>query len=214
MLLVSVQSNLNPYITSAFQQHGLLPAVSIVATVLGGSCQLAIAKIVDIWGRDTGFMVLLLLNIVGGIMKATCQNVETYAAAHTIYWVGHVGLLYVISIMLADMTTLRNRMLIIGINGTPTIATTFAGPKIAELFYTNVNFRWAFGAFAIILVAFCIPVIVVMLWHSRKADKAGLIQKRKSGRTWYQSIWHYVIELDRESPLFLASAPCLYVAHG
>ena len=136
-------------------------------------------------------------------MKATCKNVQTYAAAHTIYWVGHIGLLYVIDIMLADMTTLRNRMLIIGINGTPTIATTFAGPRIAELFYENVNFRWAFGAFAIILVGFCIPVIVVMLWHSRKADKAGLVEKRNSGRTWWQSIWYYVVELDRESPLLL-----------
>ncbi|MBE3049625.1 hypothetical protein IMZ48_45450, partial [Candidatus Bathyarchaeota archaeon] len=95
MLLVAVQGNLNPYITSAFGQHALLPAVNIIATVLGGTCQLAIAKIIDIWGRSTGFLFLLLLNVIGNIVKATCKDVETYTAGHTLYWVGHIGLLYV-----------------------------------------------------------------------------------------------------------------------
>ncbi|SPO04706.1 related to transporter (major facilitator superfamily) [Cephalotrichum gorgonifer] len=196
MLLVSIQGNLNPYITSEFDLHGLSPVINIVSDILGGTSSLAIAKIVDIWGRTTGFMCLLLLNVIGNIIKATCQSIEAYAAGHTLYWVGHLGILYIITIMLSDMTSLKNRMLIIGINGTPNIAATFAGPKIAELFYENVNFRWAFGAFTIILVGFCIPVVLVMLWHQRKAEKAGLVQKTDSGRTWYQSIWHYVVELD------------------
>lgn len=102
--------------------------------------------------------------------------------------------------MLADMTTLKNRMIIIGINNTPNIATTFAGPKIAELFYNNLNFRWAFGAFAIMLVGVCLPVMVMMLLLQRKADKAGLLQKTESGRTWVQSIWYYTVQFDGTSP--------------
>lgn len=196
MLLVAIQTNLNPYITSEFQQHSLLPVVNIIATVLGGTCQLAIAKIVDIWGRATGFLFLLLLNVIGNIVKATCKDVVSYTAGHTIYWVGHIGLLYVVDILLADMTTLKNRMIIFGINGTPTIATTFAGPAIAELFYTEANFRWAFGAFTIILVGICAPVTVVLLWHQRKAERLGLMEKTASGRTWYQSTKHYLIEID------------------
>lgn len=196
MLLVAVQTNLNPYITSAFGQHSLLPAVNIIATVLGGTCILAIAKIVDIWGRSTGFLFLLLLNVIGNIVKATCKDVVTYTAGQTIYWVGHIGLLYIVDILLADMTTLKNRMLIFGINETPNIATTFAGPVIAELFYSESNFRWAFGAFTIILVGFCTPVAVVLLWHQRKAERLNLVEKTSSGRMWYQSIWHYLIEID------------------
>lgn len=195
-LLMSIQSNLNPYITSSFEEHGLTPTVSIAATILSGVLQMPIAKILDVWGRVEGFMVLIFINVLGNIIKCTCQNMFAYAAGHTIYWAGHIGLLYVIDIMLADMTTLRNRIIIYGLNGTPLIATTFAGPKIAELFYEQVNFRWAFGAFIIILVAFCIPVIMVLLWHRRKAYKQGLLVKESSGRTWYQSIWYYIIQLD------------------
>ncbi|KEZ43292.1 Siderophore iron transporter mirb [Scedosporium apiospermum] len=195
-LLVDVQGNLNPYVTSSFNEHGLTPTVNIVASVIGATCSLTIAKIIDVWGRVEGFVVLLAINLLGNILKAVCKNMYTYAAGHTLYWVGHIGLLYVIDIMLADMTTLRNRIIIYGLNGTPTIATTFAGPKIAELFYNEVNFRWAFGAFAIILVGFCIPVITVLLWHKRKAINSGLILKESSGRTTIQSIWYYVIQFD------------------
>lgn len=105
-------------------------------------------------------------------------------------------MIYVIDVMLADCTTLKNRMLISTINGTPTIASTFAGPRIADLFFTHHNFRWAFGAFAIMLVGICIPVVAVMLFMQRKAFHAGLLTKEKSNRTIVQSIWHYFLEFD------------------
>lgn len=73
---LQVQSNLNPYVTSAFGRHGLLGTTSIVSTILGGVLKLTIAKIVDIWGRVEGFLVTLLLITIGLIMKSLCQNVS------------------------------------------------------------------------------------------------------------------------------------------
>ncbi|KAL5365589.1 major facilitator superfamily domain-containing protein [Aspergillus floccosus] len=195
-LLVSVQGALNPYITSAFHKHGLLTAVSVVATIAGGSSTLTLAKIIDIWGRLEGFACMVLLVVIGLIMKATCKNMETYVAAHTLYWVGHLNLNYCIDIMLADMTTLRNRMLVLGIIGTPNIASIFAGPKIADLFYANLNFRWAFGAFAIILVGVCLPVMLILLFLQIKAERAGQLQKERSGRNALQSIRYYFLQFD------------------
>ncbi|KAI0377944.1 MFS general substrate transporter [Hypomontagnella monticulosa] len=196
MLLQSVQANLVPYVTSAFNKHGLLATTGIVATIIGGVCRLTIAKIIDIWGRCEGFIFMVVLVVIGMIMKATCVNVEMYAAAHTLYWVGHLGMQYVIDIMLADTTTLKNRMIMFGINSTPTIATTFAGPKIADLFYTNVNFRWAFGAFSIILVVFCAPVAVIFILSKRKAVRLGVYPSRVKSRTAWESVKHYFIEFD------------------
>ena len=205
-VLVSVQSSLSPYVTSAFQSHGLLTSVSIVSTILSGCTRLTLAKIIDIWGRVMGFVFMLLIVVIGMIMKATCQNIETYFGAHTLYWTGHIGMMYVVDVMLSDMTTLKNRMIMFGINGTPTIASTFAGPKIANLFYDNLNFRWAFGSFAIIIAGVSLPVALNMMIMERKAAKIGVLQKEKSGRTWYQSILHYTIELDSNYiPLPLSS---------
>ncbi|KAK1638528.1 major facilitator superfamily transporter [Colletotrichum phormii] len=195
-LLQSVQSNLTPYVTSAFGQHGLLATTSIVSTILGGVSTLTIAKIIDIRGRAEGFAGMVFLVTIGMIMKATCQNVETYAAAQTIFWVGHLGLIYIITIVLSDMTSLRNRMTMIALNGTPTIATTFAGPEIAQLFYDKVNFRWAFGAFAIILIGFSVPVAVIFFFSEVKAKKTGLIPPKQKTRSTWESTKHYFIEFD------------------
>ncbi|WYZ42482.1 hypothetical protein EsH8_VI_000181 [Colletotrichum jinshuiense] len=196
LLLQSVQGSLNAFVTSSFQKHGLLNIVSIFATILSGCCQLVIAKVIDIWGRSEGFFIMILFSIVGMIMKATCQNMETYVAAHTLYYVGHFGMMFVIDVMLADMTSLRNRMIMFGINGTPTIAVTFAGPKIADLFYTNLNFRWAFGAFGIILVGISVPAVVTMFLMQRKAEKAGMLEKLKSDRTPLQGFLYHLIQFD------------------
>jgi MFS family permease len=200
MLLQSVQSNLIPYVTSSFAQHGLLATTGIVAAVLGGVSKLAIAKIIDIWGRVEGLAAMLFLIVIGMIMKATCQNVEMYAAAHTLYWVGHLGLTYIIDVVLADMTTLKNRAIMFGVNAFPTVATTFAGPAIAELFYERANFRWAFGAFCIILVVFCAPVGIIFFVNRRKSLAMGIAQRPPSGRNAWQSVKHYFIELDGEKP--------------
>lgn len=177
----------------------MLATTSILATIVGGVFSLPIAKVIDIWGRCEGFIGMVALVVLGLILKAVSQNVETYAAAHTIYWAGHIGMSYVINIMLADMTTLKNRLLLFGINSTPTIATVFAGSKIADLFYTYSSFRWAFGAFLIILVVFAIPVALVFIWSKRKALKLGVMQPRVHNRTVWESVKYYVVEFDGES---------------
>lgn len=189
---------LNPYITSSFGAHGLLNVVGIMSTILGGCVPLALAKAIDIFGRIEGYLFSLLVAVAGMIMKATCVNVEMYFAAHVLYWTGHIGLLYIIDVMVSDITTLKNRMIIFGINGTPRIASTFAGPAIAQLFYEKSNFRWAFGAFAIIIVGFSIPALGVMIYMFRKATAMGVITSRRSPvqRAWYQSIWYYFIQFD------------------
>lgn len=105
---------------------------------------------------------MILFIIVGMILKAVCENVETYAAGHTFYWFGHIGLSYIVDVIISDMTSLRNRMIMWGLYMSPRLASTFGGPTIAQLFYEHSTYRWAFGSFCIILVGFSIPVAVVL----------------------------------------------------
>ena len=200
MLQNYIDTGLNPYVTSEFSTHGLLAVGNIMSTALGGCIPLATAKAIDIWGRVEGFLLMLFLSLVGMAMKAACRNVTTYIAAHVLYWTGHIGLNYVIGVMCADMTSLKNRMIIFGINGTPRIAATFAGPVITELFLKNLNFRWAFGVFIILLFVCSIPAMGVMIYMYIKARRAGFAKKTRSGRTLFQSLKHYFIEFDGKQP--------------
>ncbi|KAF1957683.1 siderophore iron transporter-like protein mirB [Byssothecium circinans] len=211
MLQNYIDTALNPYITSSFSRHGLLTVGTVISTALGGCIPLTTAKIIDIWGRVEGFIFMLLIAVVGMIMKAVCQNMETYIAAHVLYWTGHIGIIYVVDVMCADMTSLKNRMIIYGINGTPRIAATFAGPKIATLFYTNLNFRWAFGAFTIILLGCSVPAMSVMIYMYHKARKAGLAKKERSNRNLPQSLAYYFIQFDIFGIILLMFAYCLFM---
>jgi len=83
MLMVNIQYTLNAYVSSSFSQHSLLGAIGVVATIAGGVSSFTIAKIIDIWGRVEGFVLMLVIVVIGMVMKAACKNVETYAAAHT-----------------------------------------------------------------------------------------------------------------------------------
>ncbi|PSN72587.1 MFS general substrate transporter [Corynespora cassiicola Philippines] len=207
----AIDAALNPYITSSFGRHGLLNVSSIMSTALAGCIPLATAKVIDLWGRVEGFAFMLLIALVGMIMKAVCKNVETYIAAHVLYWGGHIGILYVVDVMIADMTSLKNRMIIFGINGTTRIASIFAGPAIADLFLARSNFRWAFGAFAIILTACSLPAMGLMVHMYRKAVANGLARRKKSDRTALQSLWYYVVQFDVLGILLIMFAFCLFL---
>lgn len=196
MLQNYIDGGLNPWVTSEFSSHGLLTVGSVISTALGGCTPLTMAKVIDIWGRVEGFCFMLLVCVCGMVVKAVCTNVQSYIGGHVLYWVGHIGLLYVIDVMCADITSLKNRMIIYGINETPRIAATFAGPELVNIFLTGPGWRWAFGAFIIILVACSVPAMVLMLFMYRKARKAGYAEKQRSGRTMFQSIAYYAIEFD------------------
>ncbi|GJN66742.1 siderophore iron transporter mirB [Purpureocillium lilacinum] len=194
-LFQAVTGGLEPYITSSFGQHGLLSVVSVISSIVGGSSKLAIAKVIDIRGRCEGFIFMIVLIIVGILMKALCKNVETYTAGQTFYWVGHIGLGYIIEVILSDMTTLRNRMFMWGLYMSPRIAGTFGGPPIAELFYKKSTFRWAFGAFIIIITACAVPVVAILLYYEAKAKKLQVLAE-KPKRTAWESVKYYVVEFD------------------
>jgi MFS family permease len=181
-----------------FAAHSLIPAVSIAASILSGVLKLPIAKVIDTWGRPQGFALMTLIATMGMVMMAACTNVETYAAAQVFYSVGTSGFLYVLDVIIADTSSLRNRALAYAFASSPYIATTFAGPAMAEKFLENSSWQWAFGTFAILTPVVAAPVMVILLTNAKKAKNFGVMQRQPSGRTALQSVWHYIIEFDGE----------------
>jgi hypothetical protein len=90
-------------------------------------------------------------------------------------------------------------MIIFTINGTPRIAATFAGPRIAENFWFSPNWRWGYGAFIIIFCGISLPAMILMIVMYRRAKKAGLIKQVSSDRNIFQSLWFYFVQFDSKS---------------
>lgn len=102
------------------------------------------------------------------------------------------------AVLAADATSLKNRGLAFAFTSSPYMITAFAGSKASEAFLKNVNWRWGFGCFAIIVPAVALPLFAMLKLQQRKAEKQGVFVRERSGRTILQSIWHGIKEFDGE----------------
>ncbi|KAI1379297.1 MFS general substrate transporter [Hypoxylon crocopeplum] len=206
----STTSNLTAYVVSGFDQHSLIPVISIVSNAMCAACTMPVAKILNLFDRSKGFLAMAVLATIGLILMATCSNIAIYCAAQVFYNVGFTSLIYTIDVMTADTSTLSHRGLAFAFTSSPYIITAFAGPSAAERFY-DYNWRWAFGCWAIILPLVVLPLFVVLQWNLRKAKKGGKLEQIPSGRTLMQSVWFYIIEFDLLGVVLLAGGLVLFL---
>lgn len=215
----SILYNLMPFVTSDFESHSLLTVINIVANAMTAAVYIPLAKMLDVWGRAEGFLVMTSFATLGLVLMATCNSFSTFCAAQVrvmkrikrrmeltfdfqvFYSIGFGGIIYSVDVITADATSLKNRGLAFAFTSSPYMITAFAGPKAAEGFYENVNWRWGFGCFSIILPCVAAPLFTILKFNLRKAEQQGRILREKSGRTVAQNIWMFVTEFDGKKNL-------------
>ncbi|KAK5996835.1 MFS siderochrome iron transporter 1 [Cladobotryum mycophilum] len=201
---------LNPFVTSSFQRHSLTAAVGIMSSLFGGLSKLPLSKILDTWGRPQGLMLTLTLWVVGFIMMAACNNVETYAAAQVFSSIGAQGVSYCLTIFIADTTSLLNRSLMLAFATSPYIVTTWAGGPMSDSVIKHIGWRWGFGIWAIVTPVVVLPLAGVFLWNHKKARKAGLVPSSSANIT-VAAVKQYCIDVDLFGVLILASGMALFL---
>ncbi|KAK5627871.1 hypothetical protein RRF57_003586 [Xylaria bambusicola] len=202
--------NLMPFVVSEFSSHSLIPTIGIVSNVLSGVLKLPVAKIIDSWGRPQGFASMTLLAALGLALMSLCRDVQTYAAAQVIYQVGISGFTYILEIIVADTSSLKNRSLALGFSSTPYLVTTFIGSAIASYFTEDDLWRWAFGASSLTLVLLSLPLFCILILNMRKAKKLGLLQTSTKQEPWTLRKFHrYLVEFDALGMLLLSAGMTL-----
>lgn len=118
----------NNVIAYAYADFAAAPAIStagILASIIGGVLRLPIAKVLNIWGRAEGFLIFVLVYILGIIVIATCTGPNGYAAGYVLYWIGYDAIYFILDVFVADTSGLRNRAFAFGFVSTPFIASTY-----------------------------------------------------------------------------------------
>ncbi|SPO02037.1 probable transporter (major facilitator superfamily) [Cephalotrichum gorgonifer] len=193
-LRLSILSGLTPYVTSDFESHSLLTVIGIVTEAMTSAVYIPMAKLLDLWGRAEGFLLMVVFSTLGVILMATSHNLAMFCASQVFYSIGFAGIIYTIDIFSADVTTLKNRGLAYAFTSSPYMITAFAGSKAAEGFLEHVTWRWGFGCFAVIIPAVSLPLFGIIKFNLHKAEKRGIILYESSGRTFWQNLWYYGIE--------------------
>ncbi|KAI8882529.1 MFS general substrate transporter [Backusella circina FSU 941] len=192
----SILYNLLPYVTSDFSSHSLLNIIYIVASAITAAVYIPLAKILDLWGRAEGFLIMTVFATLGLVMMAACNNLSTFCAAYVFYSLGFGGMTFCVDVITADSSTLKNRGLAYAFTSSPYIITAFAGAKASEGFYYNISWRWGFGTFAIVFPIVAAPLYFILKFNLRKAKKDHVLEEEKDERTLLQKIWHFIIEFD------------------
>ncbi|KAL4902040.1 hypothetical protein BDW74DRAFT_158952 [Aspergillus multicolor] len=192
----SIISNLLPYVTSDFEAHSLLTTIYVVADCFSAAVFIPLSKILDVWGRAEGFLFMTVCATLGMIIMAACHNLPTFCAGYVFYTIGFSGMTYCVDVITADSSKLKNRALAYAFTSSPYIITAFAGPKASEDFYALYGWRWGMGVFSIVFPITAMPLYILFKRNLRKAKKEGVLNQEDSGRTFLQSVWHYIIEFD------------------
>lgn len=192
----SITNNLSPFITSGFEEHSLLTVINIVSSSMAAAVYIPVAKVVDIWGRAEGFLLLVAFATLGLILSAVTTSLATYCAAQVFYTVGFSGLIYCVDVITADSSSLKHRGIAFAFTSSPYMITAFAGPKAAESFYEQISWRWGYGVFAIILPFVAAPLFITLKVNLKKARSFGVLVAEDKERTIRQTVWYYVQEFD------------------
>lgn len=188
--------NLLPFVVSDFSAHSLIPAIGIASFILSGVLRLPVAKMIDTWGRPQGLAAMTVMATLGLVLMAVCNSATTYAAAQVLRVVGFSGFSYILEIIIADTSSLKDRALAFACTGSPAIVTNLLGPPAAQWFLHRSSWRAAFTLFAVLTPLVALPVFGILESNARKARSLGILKSTKTGRSWSEALWHYAIEFD------------------
>lgn len=148
---------------SDFSGVSILSVLTMVVRIVSGVFLLPTAKFIDEFGRYRGFVLAAAFAVIGLAIQTMAKSLTTTIVAQMIHGVGQNCLAYVLLIILADMTSLKNRALIYGIYVTPMLVTSFTAPSIAAQLNSRFGWRWIFGVSSNVLFVTCIPLAILLL---------------------------------------------------
>lgn len=94
-------AQLAAYATSAFKSHSLLPVLTIISSIASAVVYLPISKIIDIFGRAEGFVIMAAFSTLGSVLTAASPGVGTYFAAKIFKTIGSNGVDFVGTVLIA-----------------------------------------------------------------------------------------------------------------
>ncbi|KAF9883984.1 hypothetical protein FE257_002425 [Aspergillus nanangensis] len=201
-----ISTNVVNYAYADFKEAPQVATANILYSIIGGVLKLPIAKVLNIWGRAEGFLIFVVVYTLGLVIVAACNGPDSFAAGYVLFWVGYNAIYLILDVFIADTSGLKNRAFTFAFASTPFICTAFTAPLAAASFVQTSGWRWAYGAFAIVMPIAFAPLVIVFKLYQRKAEKMGLYVREPSGRSTWQSCVHYFHQFDIIGAFILMAA--------
>ncbi|KAG6334320.1 hypothetical protein ID866_4765 [Astraeus odoratus] len=157
------------FATSSFGEHSLISAITVVQSLIVAVGKPIIAKVADASSRGTAYVA------VCDTVIALSPSIGAIAGGIILYAIGYTGLQLLTQIIIADITTLKWRGLVVSLATTPFLVNAFIGPNISAAVIEHLGWRWGYGMFAILVPLALSPLISTLFWAEGKAKKLALL---------------------------------------
>ncbi|GAA6061341.1 hypothetical protein JCM10212_004822 [Sporobolomyces blumeae] len=194
------QYTTSSYLTAAtsvsFSAHSLLTTVSSIKAVFQAVSQPPIAKIADVAGRLEAYSLCVFLYAVGRAITAASPNIYAYCAGNSIYILGITGLFLLQNIIIADISSLRNRLFWSIFPSIPGVINVWISGNVTQSLLGSQNehanmWRWGMGMFCILTPVLATPIMLTLgvgMRKSRKADRdVAQVDSRPQRSLWQKT---------------------------
>ncbi|KAH7392045.1 siderochrome-iron transporter-like protein Sit1 [Phaeosphaeria sp. MPI-PUGE-AT-0046c] len=169
-----------PNATADFKTHSTLATINVLRSVIAAAAQPTAAKIADVFGRVEVVFISIIFYIVGTVVEATCTNVQGFAAGAVLYQVGYTVIIVLIEVIIADITSLRSRLLFSYVPAIPFLINTWISGDVSEAVLENTTWRWGIGMWCIIYTVCALPLLASLMWSHWQAKRAGALDNFKT----------------------------------
>ncbi|KAK7020478.1 major facilitator superfamily domain-containing protein [Favolaschia claudopus] len=183
-----------PYATSEFSAHRLLGPIQVTQGIIIAVGKPVIAKIADVESRGAAYSGVLVFYVIGYAVLCTAQNVQAIVAGIVMYSIGYTGLQLLTQVVIADITTLKWRGLILSLNSIPFLINAFVGSNISAAIIEHAGWRWGYGIFVVLIPVTLSPLIITLLWSERITNRQHT--HTVEPKTWTRKLIDTAEELD------------------
>ncbi|KAK7750184.1 hypothetical protein SLS62_007935 [Diatrype stigma] len=194
------------YAVSDFDSLSQLAALSTAGTIVFAAAKPPIAKLANVAGRGPTYALAIACYCLSYVLMAASRRFGTYAAGTVLYSVGQSGTNLLNDIVIADITTARQRALGIGLSFWPFLITPWTSALIVERVVApgpdgGIGWRWGIGMLAI-LMPFCASfIIATLLYYQGKAKRHGaqtqtLASQKSKVRMTVDSLREFCSQVD------------------
>ncbi|WVO20323.1 uncharacterized protein IAS62_001617 [Cryptococcus decagattii] len=151
--------------------------VTVVRSIVAAAAQPGFAKISDYFGRISILVISVILYVVGTVVTATSTNLAAFCGGSVLYQFGYTGSQLLVEVLIADVTSLRSRLLFSYIPATPFLINAWISGNVASAVLTHSSWGWGIGMWAIIFPVTVIPLVVSLVQAEWRAHSKGLLRE-------------------------------------
>ncbi|KAJ7905680.1 major facilitator superfamily domain-containing protein [Mycena olivaceomarginata] len=202
------------YATSEFKSHSLLGSIQVAQGIIIAVGKPVIAKIADVGSRGTAYFGVcksaflctinllaehstVIFYVVGYTVIATAQSIQTVFAGVLLYAMQVGGLQLLTQVVIADITTLKWRGLVLSLNSVPFLINAFS----------VLAGGGGYGLFAILIPIGLSPLIITLFWSERITRRKRQTHARGGPKkTYTQRLLDTAEELDAVGLLLIGAS--------